>query len=450
MTENPLLEKLKNKLNGRNIFEVRQIARQVGVPQPTTGKKERLVSGILEIAAGNADPAAPSTVGRTPSESYDNKLVSEVFSCRAQCLVAKQIQGDTASAQLSVASGADAEEFSASGILVKQDGNFFMRGKSCGDVFVNETFVKRFKLRVGDKVSGTAKRKQGVAIAGLMSVSAVNGAQPEALENRADFDGLIPVYPDRRLTLSEDGGTAGRIIDLICPIGAGQRGIILSPHGTGKTTLLKNIALGLKSGGLKVLTLLINSRPEEISDFTSGLDGAEVFYCAAHAEDIHTAKFVSEYAKRLTECSHDTVLLIDGLCEYARSQILNGTTLPQAVEEAKSFLSAARNVKCGGSLTVIATLPSDGGELEATLCASLQSVVNMRLILSAELSSARIYPPVDILSSRTLRDEKLLSDDEIKCADTLRSVCEKHGFAAVLKLFKETADNAQLLSQILN
>ncbi|MDE7181831.1 MAG: hypothetical protein K2O41_02205 [Clostridia bacterium] len=449
MSENPLLENLRNKLNGKNIFEVRQIARQVGVPQPTTGKKERLVSGILEIAAGKADPAAPSTVGRTPSESYDNKLVSEVFSCRAQCLAAKQIQYDTTSAELSVASGEETDEYSVSGLLKKEDGNYFLHRTNGGDIYVNESFIKRFNLRIGDNVSGTAKRKQGIEIAGLLSLSAINGAQPEEIENRPNFDDLTPIYPDRRITLSDDGGTAARIINLICPIGAGQRGIILSPHGTGKTTLLKNIALGLKTGGAKIITLLINSRPEEISDFTSGLEGAEVIPCTPHG-GAQTAKLALEYAKHLTELSQETVLLIDGLCEYARSLILNGMPLSQAVEEAKSFLSSARNVQGGGSLTVIATLPSVGGEIEATLSESLQSVVNMRINLSAELSSARIYPPVDILSSRTLRDEKLLTDGEITCADELRSICEKQGAAAVIKLFKETEDNAQLITRILN
>lgn len=447
MLENPGFTALKQKLNLKNIFEIRQIARKVGVPRPTTGKKERLVSGILDVASGKADPVDQSRFGAPPSsEEYDRNLVALVNKCRAQSLDAMQENGDRAGAVLSVASGDG--EYNVVGFLDREKDKWLIR-TGCAlvnDVFVADRFAEKYGLRRGDKLCGTAKRVSPDSYAGLAALTSVNGTAPEALSERAVFDGLIPVYPEKRLNLSQ-GGVVGRILDLTCPLGAGQRALITAPHGAGKTTLLKNIAQCLIAGNadLKIIALLIDARPEEASDFSASLQGAEVISCAPQGL---TAELMLEYAKRIAENGGDVALLIDGLSDYARCLELYGTPLPEAVEKVKRLFCAARKLSGGGSLTIAATL-GDGDSLDRALYANLKGAANMYVTLSGSLARSRVYPSLDLQNTRTLRDEKLLSAAELKAADILRTEYAEKGTQSVISLFTDFSDNASLCEELL-
>jgi transcription termination factor Rho len=311
-----------------------------------------------------------------------------------------------------------------------------MQISSMGDVFVHVSFVNRFRLKVGDFIVCRAKRRKENECPGMTYLITVNGITPDSLR-RVNFEHLVPCYPDRRLTLEYDGcSLTERAIDLFSPIGCGQRALIVSPPKAGKTTMLKHIACALTKNypELKVVILLVDERPEEVTDIRRSVDGAEVVYSTFDKGDmhhIHTANLTLEYAKRQVEAGKDVVILMDSITRLTRAynavcnsgRTLSGGLDPQAIVEPKKFFGAARNVEGGGSLTIIATVLVDtGSRLDDVIYEEFKSTGNMEIVLSRELAERRIFPAINIKSSGARKEELLLSENELNAAARLRSM----------------------------
>jgi transcription termination factor Rho len=443
-----ILEQLRKKLESNDIHAVRKIGRAVGVSIPTKKKKEELIDEIIAIASNKAEPAPKTSRGApTKSNEYDFSLVDEVEKCRDYFSSAVS-QGD-ASCEKPVITNNNAvtsgEEYSDekiySGVLEFSDKFWFIRTQnmqisSMGDVFVHVSFVNRFRLKTGDYIVCKAKRRKENECAGMTYLISVNGISPDCLR-RINFDSLVPCYPDRRLTLEYEGcSLTERVIDLFSPIGCGQRALIVSPPKVGKTTMLKHIACALTKNypDLKVVILLVDERPEEVTDIRRSVNGAEVVYSTFDKGDmhhIHTANLTMEYAKRQVEAGKDVVILMDSITRLTRAynavcnsgRTLSGGLDPQAIVEPKKFFGAARNVENGGSLTIIATVLVDtGSRLDDVIYEEFKSTGNMEIVLSRELAERRIFPAINIKSSGARKEELLLSEKELAAAARLRSL----------------------------
>lgn len=333
------------------------------------------------------------------------------------------------------------DDFIAEGVLeILPDGYGFLRGEnylsSPKDVYISPTQIKRFRLDQGDKIKGIARfPKEDARFPGLIYVGAVNGELPEKAYKRRKFDDLTPIYPDERIRLETvPTEYAMRMIDLICPIGKGQRGMIVAPPKVGKTTLLKKIANSITANHpeIELIVLLIDERPEEVTDMKRSIKG-EVNYSTFDELPEHhvkVAEMVLERAKRLVEHGKDVAILLDSITRLARAYNLvipsSGKTLsggidPAALHKPKKFFGAARNIEHGGSLTILATALIDtGSRMDEVIFEEFKGTGNMEVHLDRSLSEKRIFPAIDINKSGTRREEKLLSPEELATTFALR------------------------------
>ncbi len=333
------------------------------------------------------------------------------------------------------------------GVLeILPDGWGFLRGKNFtpapDDVYVSQSQIKRFGLKTGDTVSGQVRPpKDSEKYYGLLRVEAVNGQDPETARQRRSFDDLTPIYPNERLVMEHDPKQlSARLIDLIAPIGKGQRGLIVAPPKAGKTMLLKTIANAITANHPEVflIVLLIDERPEEVTDIRRSVDGVVVSSTFDEPPDNHmrVADMVLEQAKRLVESKHDVVVLLDSLTRLGRASNLtvtpSGRTLsggldPVALYRPKRFFGAARNIEEGGSLTVLATcLVDTGSRMDDMIFEEFKGTGNMELVLDRSIAERRIYPAIDVKRSGTRHDE-LLYDEA-----TLRKIYALHKILAGL------------------
>jgi transcription termination factor Rho len=319
------------------------------------------------------------------------------------------------------------------GFLRSQDWNYLY---SPDDIYVSPSQIKRFDLRTGDTVSGQVRPpKEWERYLALLKVERVNGGEPEAAKARIAFDNLRPRYPQGRLRLeSSDGDLSMRVMDLIAPIGKGQRGLIVAPPRAGKTILLQKIANAIAENHPEVtlIVLLIDERPEEVTDMHREVRG-EVISSTFDEEatrHVQVADMVIEKAKRLVESGKDVVILLDSITRLARAhntvipsggKIMSGGLDAKAMEKPKKFFGAARNVDGGGSLTIIATaLIETGSRADEMIFEEFKGTGNMELVLAREIAEKRIYPAIDIGTSGTRREEKLFRPDQIDSVYTLR------------------------------
>ena len=455
-----LLNELKERLDAKTIHDLRQVARAVGVPRPADGKKERILNCIMDIAAGNFDPVVPSNSGAHPkSNEYDRQAVADVFRCREICLAGEATE--ESNFELSVASGEDFDRFAftAEGTLYVSGGKWFMnvrglRDKGITEVFVSNYFINTLKLREGDWVKGDCKRESLDEIAGLSCVLSVNDVAPESLHDRKEIDKLVPVYPDKKIHLYGENATC-RIINLLSPLGEGQRAFVTGAHACGKTSVLRDIASGLKDyGDIKLIVALIDAAPEEAAEFRRIVPEKNVFvspFEAGSSGHVATARMALDHAKRQAETHGKAVLIIDDLTRLAKAFNCIGRQVcqpidPSATDSVKSFLASAKNTEEGISLTLISALSESGDEADEAVYKALKGVCNMRVALSSKIARMRIYPPMDIDNTYAIGDEKLLSDNELKTADTLRG----YGAEKIVGLVKDTKDNDELCKQVLN
>jgi len=323
----------------------------------------------------------------------------------------------------------------ASGVLeTLREGYGFLRSPewsylpSPDDIYVSPAQIKRFQLRTGDTIAGTVrpprKRERYMAMLNIMSV---NGLDPEEGEDRPDFDELKPQYPDERLRLERsDGNLSMRVMDLIAPIGKGQRGLIVSPPKAGKTMLLQDIAHSISENHpeVELIVLLIDERPEEVTEMKSKVKGEVIAstFDESAKRHIQVAEMVMDKAKRLVEAGHDVVILLDSVTRLARAynsamprsgRIMSGGIDANALQKPKRFFGAARKLVAGGSLTIVATaLIETGSRADDVIFEEFKGTGNMEIILDRKISDRRVFPAIDINRSSTRKEELLLNEME--------------------------------------
>ena len=362
------------------------------------------------------------------------------------------------------------------GILeVMQDGYGFIRSANYlpgdNDVYVSPSQIRRFNLKTGDILEGNTRIKtQQEKFSALLYLLKVNNIDPMKIMHRKNFEDMTPVFPNERLSL-ECGktSTAMRIMDLMSPIGKGQRGMIVSPPKAGKTTLLKQVALSVQKNNPEVhlLILLIDERPEEVTDIRESIEGenVEVIYSTFDELPEHhkrVSEMVIERAKRLVEHKKDVMILIDSITRLARAYNLtvppSGRTLsggldPAALHMPKRFFGAARNMREGGSLTILATaLVDTGSKMDDVVYEEFKGTGNMELVLDRKLSEKRMFPAIDILKSGTRREDLLLSKEEQEAVESMRKglngLRQEEAVDNILNMFSRTKNNEELIQMV--
>ena len=335
------------------------------------------------------------------------------------------------------------------------------------DIYISSSQIRRFDLRNGDLVSGTARPpRQGEKFNGLMQVGFVNGKDPEEAKERDHFPGLTPLYPEKQMVLETTRGRiASRMLDLICPIGFGQRGLIVAPPKAGKTSLLKEIANGITTNypEAELIILLIDERPEEVTDIERTVD-AEVVYSTFDQlpeNHIKISELVLERALRLVEDGRDVIILMDSLTRLARAYNLtippSGRTLSGGIDSAalyrpKKFFGSARNIEEGGSLTILATaLVETGSRMDDVIYEEFKGTGNSEIHLSRELAERRVFPAIDVKRSGTRKEDMLLSQETLEAIWKVRHAIKGDGLETseqLVKQLRETKSNADFIRRL--
>ncbi|MBR4119559.1 MAG: transcription termination factor Rho [Bacteroidales bacterium] len=360
-----------------------------------------------------------------------------------------------------------------SGVLeIMPDGYGFLRSAdynyltSPDDIYVSQSQIKLFGLKTGDVVEGPIRPpKEGEKYFPLTKVDMINGRSPEFVRDRISFDHLTPLFPDEKFDLTSNGGDniSVRVIDMFSPIGKGQRGLIVAQPKTGKTMLLKDIANAISANHPEVymIILLIDERPEEVTDMARSVKAEVVSSTFDEPAERHVkvASIVLEKAKRMVECGHDVVILLDSITRLARAyntvspasgKVLSGGVDANALHKPKRFFGAARNIENGGSLTIIATaLTETGSKMDDVIFEEFKGTGNMELQLDRKLSNKRIFPAVDIVASSTRRDDLLLDDETLRRMWVLRNYLSDMNSVEAMEFIKDrmlkTSSNEELL-----
>jgi transcription termination factor Rho len=353
------------------------------------------------------------------------------------------------------------------GFLRSQDWNYLY---GPDDIYVSPSQIKRFDLRTGDTVRGQVRPpKEWERYLALLKVEAVNGDDPDVAKSRTTFDNLRPRYPEGRLRLeTKDGDLSMRIMDLIAPIGKGQRGLIVAPPRAGKTILLQKIANAIRENHPEVtlIILLIDERPEEVTDTIANVD-AEVIASTFDEEatrHVQVAEMVIEKARRLVEHKKDVVILLDSITRLARAhnavtpqsgKILSGGVDAKGLEKPKRFFGAARNIEGGGSLTIIATaLIETGSRMDEVIFEEFKGTGNMELVLSRKIAERRVFPAIDINKSGTRKEELLFNTEELNRVYLLRNFLgdmpEVDAMEFLLKQMSRSKNNKEFFQQMVN
>ncbi len=365
------------------------------------------------------------------------------------------------------------EDQIAEGILeVLPDGYGFLRGDNYlstpNDIYISPIQIRRFRLDTGDRIKGISRQpKEGEKFPALIFVGEVNGEAPEMAYRRTRFDDLIPIYPQERIRLETTPNEyAMRLIDLISPIGKGQRGMIVAPPKVGKTTLLKKIANSISKNNpeVELIVLLIDERPEEVTDMKRSIQGEVIYSTFDELPEHHVkvAEMVLERAKRLTEQKKDVVILLDSITRLARAYNLvipsSGRTLsggfdPSALHKPKKFFGAARNIEHGGSLTILASaLIETGSRMDEVIFEEFKGTGNMEVHLDRSLSEKRIFPAIDINKSGTRREDLLLNQKEQETVFALRKAMSSMSVSEVteqlIAQLTSTKTNADFLTRM--
>ena len=420
-------------LEDATLVELRQLAKERDIRNVSKLKKEELIE-ILENKTDKSNEIDENTEkNNTPRRFYP--LVNEEITPEGPELEAGEGYKLTSE-----------EDRIVQGVLeILPDGYGFLRGENYlstpKDIYISPIQIRRFKLDKGDKIKGIARLpKEGEKFPALIFVGEVNGEAPERAYRRIKFDDLTPIYPEEKLRLETTPNEyAMRMIDLISPIGKGQRGQIVAPPKVGKTTLLKKIANSISTNNpeVELIVLLIDERPEEVTDMKRSIKGEVIYSTFDEVPENHVkvAEMVLERAKRLVEHKKDVVILLDSITRLARAYNLvvpsSGRTLsggldPASLHKPKKFFGAARNIENGGSLTILATsLIETGSRMDDVIFEEFKGTGNMEVHLNRALSEKRIFPAIDINKSGTRKEEKLLTKKELETVFALRKALSK-------------------------
>ncbi len=415
---------------------------------------------------GNARPAARTFPNRTPSRPMPARTEP-----RAEQSYAGEYRTSNPAAGELLASGDCGE---GAGVLeIQPDGYGFLRAENClpgpNDVYISIAQIRRFNLRNGDLVAGkTRPQREGDRYSAILYITQINGESPEKALERPRFEDLVPIYPDERLRLEPAEGKGDlslRLVDMLAPIGKGQRGMIVSQPKAGKTTLLKKLANAITSQypDVHLIVLLIDERPEEVTDMQRSIQG-EVIYSTFDEEPEHhtrVSEMVLARAQRLVEAGKDVVVLLDSITRLARAynltitptgRSLSGGLDPGALFRPKRFFGAARNIENGGSLTIIATaLVDTGSRMDDIIFEEFKGTGNMELHLDRKLSDRRVFPAIDLLKSGTRREELLLSEEEMNGEYQVRKMLagrQQEMYEQLIELMTKTNDNADFFTRL--
>ena len=445
---------MREKYESLALVDLRAIAKSRGIKGATGLKKAELIE--LMLAEDEKDKAAgkdvePKPVLRAPGENKEEKA-EEKFPSELDSGI------------------------TANGILeVMPDGFGFIRCENYlpgeNDVYVAPSQIRRFNMKTGDIIEGNTRIKtQNEKFSALLFVKKINGYPPEIASRRRNFEDMTPIFPNERIRLETSGASiAMRVMDLMSPVGKGQRGMIVSPPKAGKTTLLKEVAKSIKKNSpeMHLIILLIDERPEEVTDIREAIEGpnVEVIYSTFDELPEHhkrVSEMVIERAKRLVEHKKDVCILLDSITRLTRAYNLtvppSGRTLsggldPAALHMPKRFFGAARNMREGGSLTILATaLVDTGSKMDDVVYEEFKGTGNMEMVLDRKLSERRIFPAIDIPKSGTRREDLLLSAEELEAINIMRKALNglkpEEAVDKILDIFSRTKDNEEFVQTV--
>ncbi len=454
----------KEELEMLGVEELRDIMRSFG-GTPRLINKKSLIENILLLQTGEKQPDKRN-LGRKPRKEKDSN--KEIFYVKDENL-------DVLVSESEESSSYEFTEFQGgkvSGIMeFHEQGYAFLRGDNyeanlSTDVYVSKNTIKYFHLRRGDFVEGVAEKSKDNSSPSLKSIIKLNGKEYDQNAKRPYFDDLMPCYPNERITLELDGHSDDisiRAIDILSPIGKGQRGLIVAPPKAGKTTLLKKIANSIeeKHKNIKLIILLIDERPEEVTDFKRSVKSEVIYSTFDESPDHHirAAELVLNRAKRLVEEGQDVVVLLDSITKLTRAyntlvppsgKTLSGGIDPIALLAPKKFFGAARNIENGGSLTILSTALIDtGSKMDDVIYEEFKGTGNMEIILSRELSERRIFPAIDLYRSGTRREDLLLTEKEYEASYSVRRYLDRDLNASqnLIDMLKRTKSNSEFVEK---
>ncbi|WMC93373.1 transcription termination factor Rho [Kineothrix sp. MB12-C1] len=467
---------MREKYESLALVDLKEIAKTRKIKGASTMKKAELVEAMLLEDEKEKTVALEAKGSEKAEKNADNRQVS-----------APKAQEDNRPAlenNRQAAGRSEDEKFPsdldsgimAHGILeVMPDGYGFIRCENYlpgeNDVYVAPSQIRRFNLKTGDILEGNTRVKsQSEKFSALLYVKSINGYHPEVAARRCNFEDMTPIFPDERMRLETPGASvAMRVMDLMSPVGKGQRGMIVSPPKAGKTTLLKEVAKSVKknSPDIHLIILLIDERPEEVTDIKEAIEGpnVEVIYSTFDEMPEHhkrVSEMVIERAKRLVEHKKDVMILLDSITRLTRAYNLtvppSGRTLsggldPAALYMPKRFFGAARNMRGGGSLTILATaLVDTGSKMDDVVYEEFKGTGNMEMVLDRKLSERRVFPAIDIPKSGTRREDLLLSVEEQEAIGIMRKALNglktEEAVDKILDMFSKTKNNAEFVQMV--
>ena len=444
----------RERYESLQLQNLREIAKNRGMKKISALKKADLIDALMKKDEEDAQQLAQQNGGKIPR--------TEQRKPDAPIVHKNEMPSELDSGQI------------ANGILeVMPDGFGFIRCANYlpgdNDIYVAPSQIRRFNLKTGDIVRGNIRVKtQGEKFGALLFVKSVNEMRPEEANHRYNFEDMRPIFPNERIRLEKPGGGISmRVMDLMCPVGKGQRGMIVSPPKAGKTTLLKEVAKSVKANNpeIHLIILLIDERPEEVTDIKEAIEGPNVEVIYSTFDELperhkRVSEMAIERAKRLVEHKKDVMILLDSITRLTRAYNLtepsSGRTLsggldPAALHMPKRFFGAARNMREGGSLTILATaLIETGSKMDEVVYEEFKGTGNMEMVLDRKLSERRIFPAIDMQRSSTRRDDLLLTPDELDAINMIRrafnGLKSEEAVNQVLDLFSKTRSNGEFIN----